>query len=127
MEASGGKRVKNLERRIEIISNCAIALVAILLGVVLVKNYILPHEQPALVSSGMKISIPGVDWAANSKSLVLALQKDCKFCSASAPFYRRLIHDAQEHGGVHLLAVLPNNALDSRDYLDRIGVSISEI
>ena len=119
--------MKGLERKIQVASNCAIVLVAILLGVVLVKNHLVPHKAPALISPGMKISLAGVDWAANGKTLVLALQKDCKFCSASAPFYQRLIHDAREHGKVHLLAVLPSNDVESRDYLGRIGVSISEI
>ena len=119
--------MKGFERKIEVTSNCVIALVALLIGVVLVKNHVLPSKAPALISAGMKMSIAGVDWAANGKTLVLALQKDCKFCSASAPFYRRLIQDAQEHGAVHLLAVLPSKDAESRDYLGGLGVSLSEV
>lgn len=100
---------------------------AILLGVVLIKTQLLPHQSPLSISPGMRISLGGVNWSANEKTLVLALQEDCHFCSESAPFYRRLVQESVAHGSVHLLAVLPNQDSESRNYLSRLGVAIPDI
>ncbi len=48
-------------------------------------------------------------------SVVIAMTKSCVYCRASAPFYRRLIREAQNlPGGVRTIAVMP----ESRDAAD---------
>jgi len=60
------------------------------------------------------------------KTLVFFLQKGCVYCSASAPFYRQLIADANDQK-VSLVAVLPNSSDDARQYLQSLALPIENI
>jgi thiol-disulfide isomerase/thioredoxin len=123
----------DIHRKIEIAANIAIMVVAALLCVVLVKNYLIPH--PALTANGMatdnqiqtgaKISMQEIDWAKNGQTLLLALSTTCHFCSESAPFYQRLVKELGSN--TRIVAILPQSLSDSKDYLNRLGVSVDDI
>jgi hypothetical protein len=121
--------MRSLTGKLEAGANIAIILVALLLGAVTVKKFLLsptpqtPHE----ISAGTMVSLPGVDWGVQGKTLVFALQKGCHFCSESAPFYQRLVRETREQSGLHLLAVLPQETDDARQYLSELNVPIQEV
>src|SRR5689334_9402047 len=86
--------MERLRRHIELVANIAIIVVAVLLCVVLVKRFVFPPTQTQLspgIVAGTPVAIPNVDWSKSDRTLVLALQKDCHFCTDSAPFYRTLV------------------------------------
>lgn len=56
----------------------------------------------------------------------MVLQKDCRFCTESAPFYRDLASAAPSKA-LRLLAVLPQDESVARDYLKSIDVQIEEV
>ncbi|HKQ53675.1 MAG TPA: hypothetical protein VJT74_14970 [Pyrinomonadaceae bacterium] len=123
---------KNLTQRLESLANIAIIVAAVLLCFVLVKNYLLPDRskdrpRDLRVPAGTKVSLPGVDWAGNKRTLLVVLQKGCHFCSESAPFYQRVIRETAGRGDVHLIAVLPQPTDESRKYLDELGVTIDDL
>lgn len=62
-----------------------------------------------------------IDWSAADRTLVLSLHSECRFCTASLPFYRRLL-DAR--GDVPLQVVVTAPAEDAAiyTYLDDGGV-----
>lgn len=74
-----------ISQRIELVANIAIILVAVLLGYFLIQRFFFqpnPQSQPPNeIAKGTKISLPEVDWQANQKTLILVLQKGCKFCT----------------------------------------------
>jgi hypothetical protein len=129
-------------KRIEVIANVSIIVTASLLCFVVVKNSLLrrslqepgaPKTAPAktatdkvkpAIQTGMKISLPGVDFARNDRTLLLALSTTCHFCSESADFYKKL---EKEHGNTRMIAVLPQPAAAGRDYLNKLGVSVDEV
>ena len=122
--------MENLHKRLELIANIAIIIVAIALGVVLVKKYV--RVQPTTVDSNTsaneprvveKINLPGIDWSKRA-TLVLAISTSCHFCTESAPFYRDL---AQAHNGIRLMAVLPQPIEVGKHYLDTLGVQVDEV
>ena len=132
--------MNNLAKRIELISNLAIIIVACLLGAVLVKNYLLggaigksvkettaraPISNGGL--TGAKLSMPDVDWAKNGRTLVMVLQSGCHFCTESAPFYQRLAQQRSQQGNIQLVAVLPQKIDDGKKYLDKLGVAVDEV
>jgi thioredoxin-related protein len=119
----------NLSKKIELIANVAIILVAVLIVGALVKNYIIPTRQEAItgIHIGNKISLPDVDWAKNGQTLLLVLQKDCHFCTASAQFYQRLVSETTGNSNIRLVAVLPNAVEESKQYLSYLGVSVNEV
>jgi len=67
--------------------------------------------------------LPGIDWSKSTRTVVLALSTTCHFCSESAPFYQKL--QQQKPNSVRLVAVLPEAVEDSRNYLNKLGVSVS--
>jgi hypothetical protein len=118
--------------RINQLTNLAIVLVVLMIGVVIVKNYFLsPRPVPAVrdyrVSPGARVSLPGTDWAGNGQTLVLVLQKGCRYCTESAPFYRQLAKEATLNNKVRLLAVLPQEVGEGKEYLNALEVPISEV
>ncbi len=121
-------------KKTELIANIAIIVVALVLGAVLVKRYLLPANEAAPVArldpripAGTKASLSGVDWARNGQTLLLVLSTDCRFCTESAPFYQRLTRETTGRSDVHLIAVFPQEIEEGKKYLDNLGVSIVEI
>jgi len=123
---------KTITQRLEVLTNLAIIFAAVLLSVVLIKNYLLPYyskdgPRDFSVPAGAKVSLPGVDWSNNNQTLLLVLQKGCHFCTESAPFYQRLVRETAGRGNVHLIAVLPQSFDEGKKYLDDLGVTIAEV
>lgn len=120
-------------KKTELIANIAIIVVALLLGVVLVKRYLLTSNDAATarpdprIPAGTKAALTGVDWAKNGQTLLLVLSRDCHFCTESAPFYQRLTRETAGQTNVHLIALFPQTPEEGKKYLDNLGVSISEI
>lgn len=84
----------HLLRRIELVANVCIIVVALVICAAVVKRYLLrspstTRDVPG-VAAGTKINLTDVDWAKNGRTLLLVLSTDCKFCSAGAPFYQHL-------------------------------------
>lgn len=119
--------MSKLSKRIGLLANVAIIVVAILLAVVLVQRYFLTKTAPSQeVAAGTKISLPEVEWAKNGKTMLLVLQKGCRFCTESAPFYQRLAHTAADKN-VKLIAIFPHSPVEGRDYLGELGVPVTDI
>ena len=123
---------RSITQRLELLTNLAIIVAAVLLSIVLTKNYLLPDRskdgsRDFRVPAGVKVSLPGVDWSNSNQTLLLVLQKGCHFCSESAAFYQRLVRETQGRGNVHLIAVLPQTSDESKKYLDELGVAIEEV
>jgi hypothetical protein len=124
--------MSNVSKKVEVAANVAILVVALLLGVVLVKRYLLPSPPPGPqraegLKPGEKLALADVDWGRSRKTLVLVLSTNCHFCTESAPFYQRLAREQSGRDDVRLMAVLPQSVEESRRYLDTNGVAISEV
>ncbi|MGB7923564.1 MAG: hypothetical protein WCF57_10000 [Pyrinomonadaceae bacterium] len=122
-------------KKTELLANIAVIVVALLLGVVLVKRYLLTGNEAApaarrvdpRIPAGTKASLPDVDWAKNGQTLLLVLSSDCRYCTASAPFYQRLADATAGRPDIHLIAIFPQAVEEGQKYLDDLGVSIKEI
>lgn len=120
-----------LARNIELAANIAIIAVAILLGYFIVQKLFFQQNtaQPAPpkeIARGTKISLNDINWQANQKTLLLVLQKGCKYCTQSMSFYKTMVEKSKEKG-TKLVAVLPNSREESQQYLKENGVDIQEI
>lgn len=125
--------VNNLYKRTELLANVAIVIVALLLSVVLVKRFILDSNQPASpaaanqIAPGDHISLEGMEWVKSGHTVLLVLQKGCRYCTESAPFYQQLIKETANRNDVKLIALFPHSVTEGKKYLDEIGVSIADI
>lgn len=82
---------------------------------------------PQQIAVGEKLNLPNVDWAGNGRTVVLALNTGCHFCTDSAPFYRRLVERVSSSHRVHLVAVFPQPQAEASKYLNGLGVSIKDV
>ncbi|HVS83962.1 MAG TPA: hypothetical protein VHE60_19685 [Pyrinomonadaceae bacterium] len=127
----------SLSKKIELIANVAIIVVACLLATVLVKNYFFTKpsqqanksESQRVQSESQPVDSPtvsslNIDWRQSKQTLLLAVSSTCHFCSESAPFYKKL---AQNKGDTRLVAVLPQPVEEGRKYLATLGVSVDEV
>lgn len=123
--------MKTFYKRVELIANIAIILVAISLVAVLAKRFIFPSPtqptQSPQPNIGAKLSLPDVDWSKSNKNVLLVVSDSCKYCTESAPFYQRLVQERAQRGSFRLTAILPQPVSDGRKYLNGLGVSIDDI
>lgn len=124
--------MNNLHKRIELLTNVAIIIVAILLGGVLVKHYLLPtspRPEPVegSIKPGTKLALPGVDWGKGDRTLLMVLATNCRFCTESAPFYQQLAQEKARRGHGAIIAILPQGADEAKKYLDDHGIAVDEI
>lgn len=113
--------MNRLGKRIELVANVCIIVLALLISVALTKRFLLKSPGAAPVVSGIevgtKINLSDVDWK-NDKTLVLVLSTGCKFCSASASFYQTLVAKSASSSGTKLIAVLPQSVEQATEILE---------
>lgn len=114
----------------EVLVNVSIIVVAILVGAVLVRNYLLSDKSRELAAAsdiprGTSLSVPNIDWSKANQTVLLVLSERCHYCTDSAPFYRRLVERAGE--GSRVIAALPEDLSTSKAYLNRLGVSVDDV
>jgi thioredoxin-related protein len=118
---------KNM-KRLQQAANIGIVVVTLLIAVVLSKDYVLNRVKTSAVSLpeiGSTIKVPDVDWSKHRATILLVLQKDCRYCAKSAPFYRRLITESSNER-FHLMAVLPQVDDQAQQYLRELDLPISD-
>lgn len=119
----------NLSKKLELAANIAIVVVALLIGFVVVQKYFFAPDTegpPKEVARGTKMTVPETDFQANGKTLLVVLQKGCKYCAESMTFYKTLVQQAPEKG-VKVVAVLPGAREESAAYLNEYGVALPEV
>lgn len=62
-----------------------------------------------------------IDWSSADRTLVLSLYSECRFCTASLPFYRRLL-EARGDAPVQVVVAAPTEDAAIHTYLDDAGV-----
>lgn len=122
----------NLSKKIELLANIAIIVVALVLVGVLVKRF-LPSQATTnnpnqnTIAVGAKVPTTDINWAQNGRTMVLALSTTCHFCTESAAFYQQLAKERATLSNVRLVAVLPQSVTESQQYLSKLGVAVDEI
>ena len=118
--------MNGLLKKIEVVANLSIVVVAIVVCIAAVKYFrTKATESGATIAAGSKINLPNEHWGRNRKTLLLGLSTDCKYCSASAEFYQRLAQAAAAN--TKLVAVLPQSREESQQYLTALKLAIEDI
>ena len=121
-----------ISRKIELTANVAIIFAVVLIAIKILKPELLaPKEKVApqepSISAGAKLALPAADWSSHEQTVVMVLREGCRFCTASAPFYQKLVQAAAKSPGVHLMAVLPQEIPQGKKYLDTLGVPVVDV
>ena len=116
------------KKYLETATNFAVLCTCVLIGYVAVTRFVLPqaNRQNETLAVGTKLKVTSIDWSQHDQTLVLALSTQCHFCSQSAEFYRRAV-SAADGKQTHIIAVLPQATVDSRLYLEQLGVNVTDI
>lgn len=72
----------------------------------------------------MSLSIPGIDWTQNERTLLLVLSNECHFCTESAPFYQQIM---RQRGRAKVIAVLPQDVNSTQSYLRDHGIFVDDV
>jgi hypothetical protein len=131
--------VPETKRHVGRLIDAGIVIVALLVGFYVgrsssaspapVRTAATPRDARSLLADpiGRNIALPGVDFRKNQRTLVLALQTTCRFCTESGSFYQRLVRERVQFGGTRLVAVLPQTVEDSQAYLSNLGVAVDDV
>jgi hypothetical protein len=117
-----------VKKKLEAAAYVAVIVLAVVTSAVLVKRFLIGGDGAVRpeggIVAGTRLTLPGVDWAEADRTLLLALSTQCRYCTESAPFYRRLAAEAAKRRNVRLVGVLPQRADESGAYLSRHGVAL---
>lgn len=118
--------MNRFSQKVELIANILIIVVAVLLVSVFVQKYFFGSTAPQQTARaqpviGSKVNLPDMKWSNQPKTLILALQTDCRFCNESAPFYKRILLEAKNKN-IKLVAVFPTEVEESAAHLNELGL-----
>jgi len=120
-----------LVKKIEIFTNIAIILVALILSVVLVKKFFFTDDaanQPKKnIAVGEKVDFQQINWDSNKNTLLLVLSKDCHFCSESVPFYQKINQEFSQNPAIKIAAVFPQDTQTAQEYLKSNRLDITQV
>ena len=126
--------LNKLRTATELLAQVSTIAIAIILAVAVIQyRKAPPQTKPtppvsfAALRVGEQVSLVGVDWSKNERTLLMALSDQCHFCSASAPFYQRLTKEMSAQEKITLIAVFPQPVNEARDYLNSLGISIADV
>src|SRR5215207_1567466 len=97
---------------LDVTTNIVVVLFGIVAIGVLVKSYFAPpgaKPSVAIMKGSVFTEIAGVDYKQTPRTLILALNVDCRYCTRSVPFYNSLTEARQENAGhVNIVAAFIN-------------------
>lgn len=114
-----------IERKLDTLASIAIIIVSILLGIKLLAPRT-PQLPPPDIGRGSKVTAANLNWTGSDRTLLIVMQVGCRFCTASAPFYREIVEKARSES-LHIAVLAPQDAADTRRYLQMIGVPIDDV
>jgi len=127
-------------KKLEILANIAIVVLAVLLGGVIVKRYFFTSAPPesaapaqsaapaaAAIKPGANVQLADYNWSESDNTLVMVLSTTCHFCTESGPFYKRMMEARADKKKLRFVAVFPQDEEEARQYLQKLGVVADEI
>ena len=116
----------SIHRKLEIVANAAIVVVALLIVWVAVTKYIFPKPIVEALATGQQMPLSDVDWRTNQRTVVLVLKKGCHLCDDSAGFHQGVLSLAKERG-ISVVAALPDEPPEGQAYVTSLALEIPAI
>src|ERR1043165_2343374 len=132
MVTSSGLPIRQkLKNILDVTTNVVVVVFAVVAIGVLVKNYFAPPGKTTVdIKKGSVFpQIAGIDYKQTQRTLILALNVDCRYCSRSVPFYNSLAEARQKNAGqFNLVAAFINkDAGLVKSYVDEKHLSVQTI
>jgi hypothetical protein len=104
-------------KTLELATNVAVLLAGTAFLAALSWGFFVRQQAPSAGSGfrkGVLVPVlPNVDYAGAPKTLLIAMNTRCHFCTESIPFYNSLV---ERHSGTRVLAVFPNDEGEVKEY-----------
>ena len=113
------ENIRSSGSHLETAVNITVLVVALLLGTILVRNYLFhdPRRSSEILDVGETLPLPSTTSLGSTHTIVLALSTTCHFCAESVPFYRRLVEKARQKS-VPVVVAFPQSAAEVAHYLE---------
>ncbi len=114
----------------------ASSFVVLLVALVVLGNFAwkaISDKKPPTLERGLHrgdrfSSIPGLDYADASRTMILAMSLKCEYCSDSMPFYRRLLKERGSNPrAMRIVAVFPEASPEVTDYLREHEIDLTMV
>jgi hypothetical protein len=123
------------ERILDAVTNVAIAVLAAVMSIVLIRDYAVPRvlapaaaPAPAAASQiPSPLHLAGLDFTKSDRTLLFVLSSQCPFCRQSEGFYRTLAGNSSQYKNLQFAAALPQPEPEGRAYLHQAGIRISQV
>lgn len=107
---------------LEMATNLAVLLVAIVLLGTFARNYFAPQTGVRLESGLQKgktfSQLPGVDYGSSVETVVVALNSKCDFCKESLRFYKQLAETQRKKGtSSTIVAIFPDTDYEVKEFM----------
>jgi hypothetical protein len=120
------KRLGEIALNIFLIVTCTLTCADIVRRFIASKRIATSMETIGGPARGAILDLSGFDWSrSGSGTLVFGIATTCHFCTQSAPFYKRLLTSV--HDGIGVVAIAPQPVEQTKEYLERLGVAITEV
>jgi hypothetical protein len=121
------KRAANIALNLLLIGACGLT------GADMIRSYMGRRKAEAAMAKlprgpakGTSFALQGEDWSKDRDgTLVFGVSTTCHFCTQSAPYFRQIL--ASVGPRIAAVAVAPEPAVQARQYLDGLGVAISDV
>lgn len=119
--------MEKVRKYLDVATTILVLLVFLSVSVAYVKAKLYPKQidpPGTIISKDLKFADAlDLEYGTHSRTLVLALSKDCIYCASSIPFYKSLIgFRAQEARNTQLVAIFPNDDWETKQYLRKEGL-----
>ncbi len=110
-----------LKNSIEVASNIAVVVVALVFLVSFARSSFLPMPQHLVLQSGLQKGsqfpqLPGVDFSRSQKTLLVAMDSKCDSCKESLPFLKNLAGSFSGRSDARMIAVFPSAEEEAKRY-----------
>jgi thiol-disulfide isomerase/thioredoxin len=120
-----------LKNYLEVATNIAVLIVALVVLSVLAANYFSRRSTPQLHAGLQKgqtfPQVSGISYNAPSQTLLVVMSTKCHYCVESLPFYKQLAEAQRNNGRVRIVAVFPNNADEVRQFVQQNNLNLETI
>ncbi|HYP42842.1 MAG TPA: rhodanese-like domain-containing protein [Candidatus Nitrosocosmicus sp.] len=119
--------MKTDKDKLEKILNLVVILaIVVVTGIIVKRNLYDSNRINQKIEIGQNVSISSIDWKQNNKTIILAVKRDCSYCTASAAYFRQLKAEADKQN-ITIEVVSSDSKEDSESYLAELNLPIQRI
>jgi len=112
----------SFRKHLDTITTILVVVLFVTIGIVYLRARFFQKQvdpEGSTVAKDLKIADAlQLEYKTHSRTLILALEKDCVYCERSAPFYKQLLNlQTRDAGNTQLIAALPNDDWEAKQYL----------